>query len=194
MRAKAVSNLIAAVLLVIGIFVGLGIYYGVAGLPASRTTTGSTITTTTAYLPTTFVSTMTIGGTVTQSASTTTITKTVTLGASTTTVTTTVTSGATTGTASIALGTATCSISGNECMMEAANGGTGPGSVTACQIGSLAAKYPSSQEVTVIDAHSTVTLICAFSSLPQGAVNGGAVSGTITVNDNLVNWYGTYVP
>ena len=193
-RAKAVSNLIATLLLVAGIIVGLVIYYGVASTAGTTTTAGSTIVTTTSYLPTTYVSTTTIAGTATPSVSTTTVTTTATLGISTVTVTTTVTPGATTGTASVALGAAECSISGVECMMEAANGGTAAGSITACQIGGLAAKYPSSQEVTVIEAHSTVTLICGFSSMPQGAANGQSVSGTITVDDSLVYWYGTYVP
>jgi hypothetical protein len=192
-RTRAVSNVIAAVLLVIGIVVGFGIYYGIAGSPSSTKIAGSTTTTSTVYLPTTYVSTTTVAGTVTPSVSTTTITTTLTRGVSTTTITTTVTPGTTTGTASVALGEATCSIIQNLCTMEAVNGGTAAGSVTACQIGSLVAKTPSSAEVTVIGAGSTIVLMCVFSSMPQGAARGLTVSGTITVNDNLVSWTGTYV-
>jgi len=193
MRKRAVSNVIAAVLLVIGIVVGLGIYYGVAGLPSSTKIAGSTTTTSTVYVSTTYVSTTTVAETATPGLSTTTITTTVTLGASTTTVTTTVTPQTTTGTANVALGDATCSLTQNLCTMEAVNGGTAAASVTACQIGSLVAKTPSSAEVTVIGAGSTIVLMCEFSSMPQGAARGMNVFGTITVNDSLVSWLGTYV-
>ena len=185
--------MIAAVFLVVGIVVGFGIYYGVAGQPSSTTIVGSTTTTSTVYVPTTYVTTTTVAGTATPAVSTTTITTTVTLGVSTTTVTTTVTPKTTTGTANVALGDATCSLSQYLCTMEAVNGGTAAASVTACQIGSLVAKTPSSAEVTVISAGSTIVLMCEFSSMPQGAAKGTNVLGTITVNDNVVSWLGTYV-
>ena len=189
---RAVSNAIAGVLLVIGILIGFGTYYSFAVLPARTTTTTSTVTST-AYLPTTYTSTTTITGTVTPGTSTTTIISTVTRGISTTTVTTTVTPSVTTGTAIIALGSATCSLSQNLCTMEAVNGGTAAGSVTACQIDSLVAKSPSSAEVVVISAGATVGLMCLFSSMPSDAARGLAVSGTITVSGNIVGWIGTYV-
>jgi hypothetical protein len=77
--------------------------------------------------------------------------------------------------------------------MEAVNGGTAAGSITACQIASLVAKSPSTQEVIVIAPGSTIGLTCLFSGMPSGAAKGLTVSGTITVNGDIVGWIGTYV-
>jgi len=85
------------------------------------------------------------------------------------------------------------SFTANTCYMSVSNSGTAAGSLTACSIGTNTV----TPAVTTIPAGGTVAVTCTGFSptlTALGATAGQSLSGTITINGNLVTWAGTYGP
>jgi flagellin-like protein len=107
-------------------------------------------------------------------------------------------------TANVSVGaTPTCSLGASTCTLVVSNSGKAAGSITACNIGvattgnlgdaTVFATASGALTSVTIPSGSTLYLVCSFSALPQGGTAGTHVSGTITVNGNLVSWAGIYV-
>lgn len=85
----------------------------------------------------------------------------------------------------------------DQCVIPVTNAGTASGLITACNIGTAHANTYSlhTAAASTIAAGASDVLVCTFTTgtfAGLGARAGSAVSGAITVNNNIIYWAGTF--